>query len=185
MNNRRGYVIISQESIVAMLPATVREIAEAFGRDVTSINERIRLMLERHIVRAGPKLPRHGMRGPTVVYYPGTEPPSKARAENQTPEQRRAQNLKSKAEARKIKNEVKRLTEELQKMNNPYGFQYGVPAPLGVELILLTTYGKLITGEWKGLPGDLYITWAYPPKRNLESEKILARIVSLTPNPED
>ena len=186
MTTHPRYKVIPEATIVALLPATVRELATSLGRSTNTINERIGLMAARGVVRVGNKLPRIGMTGPARVYYPGGTVASAARViASKSEEQRRQQQAACKAEARKIKQEVKQLGEQLKATNDPKGLQYGMPPPLGVDLLLLTTYGKFVVGNWRGLTGDLYTAWTHLPNRSIESEKILARKLSLTPTTED
>lgn len=186
MNTNPRYKVIPEATIVALLPATIRELATSLGRSTNSVNERIGLMAARGVIRVGDRSARSGMTGPSRIYYPGSTVPSSERVKAaKSKEQRRQQQAACKAEARKIKQEVKELGDQLKATNDPKGLQYGVPPPLGVDLLLLTTYGKFVVGNWSGLPGDLYTAWAHLPNRSIESEKILARKLSLTPTTED
>ena len=176
---------IPEAEIVAMLPATVRTVAEELGRSIVSVNERLGYMAARGVIYVCGMTPREGCAPPARIYQAGPVPPRAAKGGRKSDEERRQQNVQCKATARKNLAEAREIEGALEQMRDPYGLQYGKPAPLGVDLILLTVYGKFIVGEWKGLPGDLYTAWAYLPKRKLAAEQMLARKLSLVPNPED
>jgi hypothetical protein len=177
MSNLSGYKVIAQAEIVAILPATVREIAEKLGRDANTLYERLNLMETKGIIHVG-ETKRKGNNQSVKVYYAGTIQPSQGRHRRQTSADRELTHAM-------LLQEVKQLGETIEKTNDPRGLQYGVPAPLDTELLLLTAYGKFIVGPWKGLPGDLYVAWAVLPTRNLNSEMLLARKLSLIPPEEN
>lgn len=172
MTKPRGYTVVSQAQIVALLPASVRTLADKLDRDVTTMNERLGIMAAKSIVHVGERK-KIGTNNWERIYYPGSVPPS--------PRRDTKKSASAEAAITQLIEEVDQLSKTIKKSNEPTGLQYGVPAPLDTELLLLSTYGKFVIGFWKGLPGDLYTAWAYLPKRNLNSEMLLAKKLSLIP----
>lgn len=52
-------------------------------------------------------------------------------------------------------------------------WRYGISAPLGEKLLLLTVGGVAVIGNWQGMMGDMYLAWSYLPKRDKEAEKAI------------